>query len=1538
MRNFEFDEWKKLPCSKWTESHVSTWLKSIGIKEKYIQKLCEEEVTGPILLNLKRKYLSQTISMRSAQIEHLLLKRDELLMPEPTKVKKENSPQGGHNAQRNGEENSELSAVGVSTQEAQNKNEKKALQSHNPNNESHIGALPCHEYRTFCEDDKNFRYVKHKVLPPETGNDNMIVPCHEYKSLESAHKLESRKLKIKVAREVLRFACGCMNMRANGTIHFGIMDKVTGIHKHGEIIGIPVRDKEDFIDALDYIENCFKTTKQKVDARKCIRNPKFIEVIDTDDSEERFVIEYDIVPQASVVKNELYRVCIPFLDKDMKLKHEDKAFYQRIGANTLCIPDDDLVDFVHGLKEKDQLREVDELSVDQTIFVSNEDLKRNLSILLTGGTQCMDNSLFYIIVTNKFQPEHLKSIDFLVHMNIFSVFDFDPDSKTSGLCAMYKEKHAANLHFLHDYIKDLSTADLMKQLQLCDRTSWIFCNGRSDFDGGEETLDEKTWIKTKKKQLKKAVSVICNEILPKGSFVVIFLLMAEVEQPLVETFHEFYSEMSGHGYLTVISESRENYLKWSNLAKTSCSITTLNEISIVDMSWSHVNTSVQSFQLSVNRPTRCLPVIKGGLCDLKSVDEDMLHSLEIVSVDQCDDTNSEMMDEGKIKEIEQHFYQGGKIDWMNLWLADKKLCGESIQRDAFRQTNDILEGIVQSSNVKRSIESVKICHHPGSGGSTVARQILWSWRKKMRCAVVKQSNEITTVCEHALSLREYEERDKNRALPVLLLLEDCNDDYLDDVRRELGNAIATKKISSSLLCFVLLTCKRCHDPERMCRALPSQTVAVTHRLTKDEKTLFSKKLELLKLQFEPDFILTFVLMSDGFQRSYIEDFVKNLLHKIDHSSLITRLIRFVALLNSYIHDSYMSVSHCEASLGIGMLVEQIRFNRFVDSLSEEARLIFIHLRESKQISSIRIIHPLVAKEILRQLSTNLPQSTIAMELLQDKVLIEHMFAKAPFLKFIQTLFIGRNQIIKGDTEYLSIFSPLIEKVITEREGVQKAVDLLKAAYAALGKDAFVAQQLARLLYSYTRFKEALHWAEEAKSQLPYDTFVLDTLGQVYKRWFYHLHDTLEEQELEPQKVSEVINIALKGITAFRASEKAPKKETVSLNNSYYGEVDVGCRLLKLLSMVNVFATKDENSELLNYLLTDYIPEAVQKPWQKFHGLLKGLQKSMYHALECISEDLSYFQKYINEEDEELDTREPEQVHNPRKWLTRKCAVYANFFCHVSDAGTHSERITSFQRQMRAYKLGGGNIASIFYLLNDRMTDRTGKKLEEIFSMYPENPNRNDLDETELVNFLLCQVALACTWPGSSKLLTLEKLQKLCLRFSLEGKYTSSVSALFLVSILFWPATNNEEHNSANSQALMSAIDALQKPFEHKVMNVPSRNTRRTVVHFFLGKAVGLYKIVHRSAIEKQIKGTISERRLKWLGGEVWTNPEVVQLLKRVEGWTEGGHLFVRANTKGSKIRVFPRNSASLPNSNENVTFYLGFSFDGAVAFDIQVKK
>lgn len=138
-------------------------------------------------------------------------------------------------------------------------------------------------------------------------------------------------------------------------------------------------------------------------------------------------------------------------------------------------------------------------------------------------------------------------------------------------------------------------------------------------------------------------------------------------------------------------------------------------------------------------------------------------SLDIVSADQCEETHLDVMGNDQVSNIEEYFYQGGKISWMHLWLAEKVKYEEVIQRDAYKETTKVLEGVLQGDKTKRSIQSVNIYHQPGSGGSTVAHQILWNCRTKLRC-----------VCQHLVRLREYEEKDKNSYLPVLLLLDDCN--------------------------------------------------------------------------------------------------------------------------------------------------------------------------------------------------------------------------------------------------------------------------------------------------------------------------------------------------------------------------------------------------------------------------------------------------------------------------------------------------------------------------------------------------------------------------------------------------------------------------------------------------------------------------------------------------------------------------------------------------------------------------------------------
>uniref|UniRef100_A0A8C3SBA1 SAM domain-containing protein n=1 Tax=Chelydra serpentina TaxID=8475 RepID=A0A8C3SBA1_CHESE len=1484
-----------LPLAEWNECHVRAWLESIGIKEEYVKKLWEEEVTGPVLRKIDESFL-KSIGMKKGQIHNSN-------MPTTANVPAEKR---------------ELSTL-VRTENGKS----------NSGHKKRVEALILSRFRPFGTQDINFKYVKNTVLSPETGVIDLITPCHEYKSFAIAAELDRPLLEAKFAFEVIRFGSACMNIRSNGTIHFGVMDRFEGEkdYEHGQIIGVPVRHRDIYVDALDKnITKCFNASDQEA-ARICIHPPVFIEVIEKDTQDQRFVVEVDIEPSSSTVKGKIFQVRLPRFNENSNktICEKNPVLYQRLKAKSEPVKNEEQVDFIQGLKERDIRREMAESSSNEDLIDTSQDLGRKLLVLLNDGKNYIDDYLSYILVTNRCGKEDLKSVNFLMRMNIFCVFDFDEASNVSGLHAKYKEHHATHLHFLQNYANEskMNTTEFKKHLGLDDYTSWIFCNGRSDFLGDEKPCDENTWIRTKKKYLKKAISFICDEILPKGSFVVLFFLLSPVEKPIVDTFQEFYTEMNGMDYIICIAESKENYEKWANLAQASCSIETLEQRSIVGMKLSHVDATIQNMMPSTICPRR-LPVSTRGLCVLPTLEEEKMFSLEILCANQCDDIKLDLLSVKEIQEIERTFYQGRKVSWKHFWLADKEGCGKIIERDACRDVHKILNGILHENKIRWSVAKLKIFHQPGSGGSTIARHELWKRRKDLRCAVVRSSYPVATVSQHAVNFREYDENDTKNSLPVLLLVEDYDEDYLDELKNDLMDAMAARRGHSSKPCFILMCCKRSNVPEKLCKASPLDTVAVTHKLSDHEKHLFKTKIENLEKQkdFKPEFIITFVLMSKEFKETYVTEFVEHWKEGIDLSSPVTSLMKYVALLNSYVHGSYISLSHCEAFLGLGAYTEKREYD-FKNNLSEQARLIFIELRaNTTYISCVQIIHHLVAKEILHQLSGSQPQSQIAMNLLQEKMLFQHRFAQEEFIKFIRDLFIRRDKKSRGDNTD-SLFSPFIEHVC-KVENCEKAIEVLKTAYECLGKDAYFAQQLARLHYNHEKFEDAEYWAGVAKSHLPYDSFILDTEGQVYRKWFSFT----------------MIEIALKAMKCFRAAQQAAKSEIDSMNNAgYFGEVEVGCRLLKFLSTLEVFPrnTQGEHSELVRYLLTDYIPEEIKKPWGKLHSRLKGLRQNIYNALEWISEDLSYFQTDKNQNKENEAEEKEELVYNPRKWLKRQTEVYAKFF--TSDSLTvviKGGPETQLVKSMTIYKYGGGSVTTILSLLSDSKDERSVNKLEKIISLYPEDPQKGSLEDIDLINYILCHITLACLSPGSSKLLPFQTLRELSNRFFKQRRTAFPASAHFLLTLLYWPDDAlDRESNPDKNDILIAALQSMKRLYDVKMKNVAPRK-KRIYTHFFLGKGNGLGKFVHKTRIDKLIDGSLNERRMKWLHGDVWKIGKVHSILKRVNGWTEKGRVFARGHV--GQIHILPLHFDSVPPGNENVTFYLGFSFSGLVAYDIQVEK
>ncbi|XP_077316797.1 sterile alpha motif domain-containing protein 9-like [Lithobates pipiens] len=1395
-----------------------------------------------------------------------------------------------------------------------------------------VTLLTLSNFRPFDKYDTNFKYVKNQVLPPETGITNLITPCHEYKSFAIAADLDRPRLLAKLRYETFRFAAACLNMRTNGTIHFGIMDSVEDKgFTHGQIVGIPIRNKDWYADLLNDLDKCFPEVSEYAAAAMCIRCPEFIEVVDAESEEKKFVVEVDIEPLFISVERKIFQVSLPKFDEHKnKTFYERKTIYERAGTKSQSVKIEEINALNLRLKEADKRRkEAEEANVPEAHRYEN--LGRKVSVLLTNGKQYFDDTLQYVLITNQCEKHQLQHLTFLKYLKILCAFDFDSESDISGLHSKCKDYHLSNIFSLKSYASEYgkNLDDIINNLGLFKQTSWIFCNGRKSFDGEDLPCDEQCWIKDKMKHFKKAVSLICDNI-KRGSFIVLFMLFSPVEKPIVKALMEFYEELSGMEYITCITECEEYYTQWADLAQATCNRTELDQRSVVGMKLSHVDATVQDMIPEKNF-NRKLPVSTKGVCFLTTPKEEKMNSLNILCVNECENTNLKAIDP---KKLESEFYRGGKISWKHLWLAEQKKCGAFIERNACKEVEGMLNGILNEDTVKLPVAQIKIFHQPGSGGSTVARQILWKNKNNLRCAIVNSRYQTTKVWEHAVELREYEERDTKNCLPVLLLLEDCPEEYIDELKHSLREAMVHKKVRRAKTCFILLTCKRSNAPEKSCSASPIDTVAITHKLKDNEKLLFKGKAEELNENFPShDMIITFVLMSQEFNKKYLEDFVKNVMEDLDHTSPVTRLIRYVTLLNHYVENSYISLSHCEVFLGIRSYVTQdyrLSQNHDLNRLSEQALIMELR-EESTFISAIRILHPLIAGEILNQYSIrSYPQSKIALELLNESAALNHRFAKQEFVKFIKDLFFRRHKKSRGD-DVDSTFSPLIEHVCKEERDTEKAIELLHVAYEQFDKDAHFAQQLARLHYKNSKFEEAQKWVGTAKAKLPDDSYILDTEGRLYKELFTVNHDKYKKNPSSVDEIS-LIELGLKSMECFRAAQRAANNEKDTINNSgYMGEVDTGCSLLELLLTLFENIKKDK-AELVEYLINvKYIPEEIKDSWANLHGRLKSLYQNMYNTLEWISEDVGCFQG------DKIDVSESTNRNKDpvRNWLVKQTKSFADCFSSVGQAGhSASAEENPFVRKMAIYSLGGSSVATILSLLSNSKGEPPVLALEKIIKCYPTDISEDRLDDGELISLIMCHIALGSVQPD--KHFDFKKLLEISQRF-LNERITFPASAYFLIFMLYWPDEDFLTTQYAKKGNVLKSVMETAKRLHHKrIKDVPVRK-KRTNVLFFLGKGTGLQKFIFRGAVERLLNHPLNERTFRF-DSDPKDRKLIQDKLKKVNGWTENRKVYTKGPFGKGKIEVLPLNYSSVPHGDENVTFYLGFTYIGYVTYGIEVKE
>ncbi|OCT75678.1 sterile alpha motif domain-containing protein 9-like [Xenopus laevis] len=1254
-----------LNVDTWTKDHVKKWVTqclNIGMDEGDI--LYKENVTGQVLNILcKRDFVDMGITIGTACIIMHRLKTmstpcignktaSDSSMKSEEKKKTKNQKK---------EEDIDLKAVATPEKEKTENQEKNT--SVNADTESTSAKVTCTPYPFDCTHASKI-YVQNHFLPPESGTSNYIDPVHEYKEFTKTENATENDKKMKFCNEVFRFAAACMNVRTNGTIHFGVCDK-----PHGKIIGINIDNREAYVSYIGHMMNKYFEEKQLKTAKQCIRPPRFVDVLYQEKTQSDLVIiEVDVVPEHAYCNTEVFSTYQQVLIDNTWKKSKEKSCFIRDGESSKDIlanvrnSDADLKAFYSELKLRDDARKraEEQCKIKQR---KNIDEGPKLVSLITGNRGMMDNSFYkwYILVSNKCHQSQTSHLDFMYEIPWFAVLEFDPESVTNGLCKSYREERVPNLHFPSQYQNmDNVTCEKLEDLKLYQQVSWIFCNGRSDLESKDyEALNYKQWHKEKAAEVRKLISFISRkDIMEHGKFLVVFLLFCTVDDPadpISEVFSTFYQELGGLEDILCICEDEHIFKKWRDLQSRFVSAEEMEKRCIYNLGIERVNGTILKLKSVKQSSCRFLPSTGSSSVVLHRKDEDLMPTLNILCLNQCQDTEIEK-DESKFNlfriQQEEHFYRGGKVSWWNFYFSMKYYTGPFIKRNIHDKLMHLIDTWSQYDK-QISVKVITLYHHPGCGGSTSAMHVLWESREKFRCAILqRKADSFEDIAREIASLATYGLSNSSDYFPVLLLVDDYEEEenvYI--LQNYIRSQIAEKYIRYEKPVVIILNCMRSQNPEQSSKTYSTDSVALKHKLSPQEQRAFEAKLKEIEQEHtKPEDFYSFMIMKSNFDKEYIENVVRNILKGLNKASKEAQLISFLALLNKYVKDSTISASMCEEFLGISTKKTFWGHESIEDKMGTYFTIILqTEVEEYGRCQGLRIIHPLIASRCVEELKNTygINQSNTIMQLLNTNVFYDLGIGRDIFSQNMQSMLITRHKKEHGD-ETDTLFSPLIEELQKE-EGNTSVERVLREGSLRFTQNPYICQALARHFYIREKnFTSALEWANKAKKIAPSNSFVLDTLGQIYKTQLKTLMDNHSKYNpLTAQTLETLLETAKRASEAFRECQQQTERtqaerEEMELEKSkrynvyntagYLGQIEVCLYTVDILFKLPLFDSKDMLSKkhMLQYLSGKW-DISVGCPSRTDDDLLDVLREYQYFLIKVklhLKNAFDFFQDYF----------------------------------------------------------------------------------------------------------------------------------------------------------------------------------------------------------------------------------------------------------------------------------------------------------------------
>ncbi|MBN3279116.1 SAM9L protein, partial [Polyodon spathula] len=870
--------------------------------------------------------------------------------------------------------------------------------------------------------------------------------------------------------------------------------------------------------------------------------------------------------------------------------------------------------------------------------------------------------------------------------------------------------------------------------------------------------------------------------------------------------------------------------------------------------------------------------------------------LDILCENEC--VNAEK-DTKACKSEEEYFYRGGKVSWVNFHLSEMPGSQPFIKRDKYEDLKNLTE---KQSNLSRCLGCVNLFHYPGCGGTTLAKHILWDLRKTFKCAVLSNNlAKAVTIAGQVTDLYMKGERKQT----VLLLVDDLEEyENIYELRKCILDEIEQKNMNPKSPVVIILSCIRSENPPE---SMNTESVCITNKLSEKEQSLFEKKLQAIQESHaNHETFYGFLIMKNNFQESYVKDAVHKTFKDLQVSSKKAKLISFLALLNSYVSNSSLLGSVCESFL---RSKDPLHGNKPLEEQMNPYSGLLICFTNSEKTKRVRLAHKMIATQCCEELKTKQrSRSKITKDLLSS-LFVKEMDADNLLMRDIQEMLIRRQISTK--------FSQLIEYIQGVERNNYQCIEILTTAAELFEKNAVIPQALARFYYIIEKnFPKAIEWAERAKKRAGYNSFVADTLGQIYKNQMR----SKCKPDLSPDELDEFLQVAEKAIGAFQEEQDLANKESpADLENQWtrkrpmiyntsglFGELEVAGCVFDTLSML--YPLKEEMKKFLkNDLQIDsicikdcnkrFIRVLKRRP---FLSTLKGRVKKVF----------VFYETYLT-------YSKPNQMKDEKDYITKKVSdcflKYTSSECsgHVK---TKAEDERKYLETQRAASFPG-----LLHCLCERRDPDT---MENIYQSWQCIYNSSTKTKEDELNFILANFVLNCINPESENITdptVLEVILKDVLKDEEEDNPKPSAEMYFLALLLLWPQEGTESY-----------VKKIWKGFGNHYENY--LRSRLIVPHFFLGQSSGLNRIVHKSKIDTCFAHFSVPINQLWQSGEVWKNDNVKSLLHRVDGRTEGHKVFAQCGNV--KIRVQPANREDIRRDNK-VSFFLGFTIKGPVAYDIQ---